>query len=167
MGLEQIGALQGNNRFKRPYVQEINARTPYLPLLYAQKKEDQYRDKMYGLEKQGLALESDALDEAKKRNKTARNLGYANIGLGAGLGIMNNYDSIKEGVSSMFPGLGTEGVIPEFTGNNIGSITDSISPIDWDWSDAFTEPLKQLGSSVWDVGKGLYDSLVGDIFSRK
>lgn len=168
MGLAQMGALTGSNKFKRPYVEEINARTPYLPMLHQQRSEEQYRDKMYGLEKQGLALESDALKEAKKRNKTARNLGYANIGLGAGLGLLNNFDSIKSGVSSMFPtgsaidvGDALGGVSSISPGQDFGGITDSISPV-WDWADAYIEPFRQAGSAAWDATSGLFDSIVGD-----
>jgi len=97
MGLAQMSALTGGKRYKRPYVEEINNRTKYLPSLYSQRKQDAYQGKMYGLQKEqaaqnrefgvaDLALREDALDEQKKAQKRANTLGYANLGLGGALG---------------------------------------------------------------------------------
>ena len=179
MGIAQMSALSGGQKYKRPYVDEINARKQYLPGMYAQKQENQYRDKMHSLDTQRLAqdkkfgmanlsLAEDAQKEAKKRNRTAKQMGYANIGLGAGMGVMNNWDAIKGGadsVTSMFPqvpspsklGIGT----PEsYSGSTVSGMS---SPMDWA-SDNLLDPIKQFGGGLWDAGKGIYDSLVGDVF---
>ena len=66
--------------------------------MYAQKREDFHRDRMHALEKvraadeakyraQSLDLAEQSLEDRKDAEKRARRLGYANIGLGAGLGL--------------------------------------------------------------------------------
>ena len=186
MGLEQMSAISPGSRYKRPYVDEINARTPYLPMLYQQKKQDEYRDKMYSLDEEKLAqdrefglknldMQRDIQEEAKKRNKLARNLGYANIGLGAGLGVLNNWDTIKQGATSLFPSLGESGVVDfdwsdAFTSAPQASVSPDLSsvaasPIEWvseSATDYIIDPLKQAGSWAWDTGKGLFDDIVGN-----
>ena len=72
MSLTQLSALTGGKPFKRPYVAEINARKKFLPSIYAQKKEDAYRDEMHKISLQDLSLRQDALDEQKKAQKKAR-----------------------------------------------------------------------------------------------
>jgi hypothetical protein len=190
MGIAQMSALSGGKRYKRPYVDEINARKGALPGLYAQKKDTAYQDKMFGLENQKLAqnekfglanldLMQDAQNEAKKRNKTAKQLGYANIGLGAALGAADNWDAISGGVSgvkSMFPQVGSPSSLGIGTPESYGGRTVSGMSSDWlggnlssgvDWLsenvlDPFGGGIKKLGSGIWDAGKGIYDSLVGD-----
>ena len=104
MGIAQMGALSGGRKFRRPYVEEINARTPYLPQLYGQKKAQQHRDRMYGLGQRGLAqekefglkelgLREDMAHEARKKNRYAQNLGYANLGLAGAFGA---YDAMGQ-----------------------------------------------------------------------
>ena len=165
MSLSQMAALSGGGTFKRPYVEEINARTPYLPALYAQREDDDYRDKMHDISLDRLALSREELSDQKKAQKRANRLGYANIGLGAGLGVMSNWDEIKGGVSSMFPTSEAVSMAP--------SIFDTIpqeavsAPFEMmqtpDWMSEFISPtIKNIGSGIWDAGKGIYDSLVGD-----
>ena len=183
MGLAQMGALSGGQRFKRPYVEEINARTPYLPQLYAQKKTDEYNDKMYGLKEKELAQDrefglknlsmmEDAQSEMKKRNKLARNMGYANIGIGTALGAMDNWDSIKSGISSissMFPSV-SEGEGLQSVFGNVAREASS-APFEvmssggggpLDWIDYVSPSVRNLAGGAWDVGKGIFDSVVGD-----
>jgi hypothetical protein len=104
MSLQQMSALGGGRGFKRPYVEEINARTPYLPQLYGMKQQERFRKQQLGLDQRRLAqektfglanlnLQEEAVHEAKKRNKTAQNLGLANIGLAGGLGL---YDAVGQ-----------------------------------------------------------------------
>jgi hypothetical protein len=118
MGIPQMSALGGGRGFKRPYVEEINARTPYLPQLYGLKQQERFRKQQLGLnqrrfgqERERLGLEKDRLaqekafglaqqdlaeqaaHEARKRNRRAQNLGLANIGIVGGLGL---YDAIGQ-----------------------------------------------------------------------
>lgn len=97
MGLAQMAALGGSRKMRRPYVEEINRRTPYLPQLYAQKKQKEQSNRMWGLQQQGLAqerkmglanldIQRDIAHEARKKNRIAQNLGFANLGLSAALG---------------------------------------------------------------------------------
>jgi hypothetical protein len=44
MGLTQMSALGGGRGFKRPYVEEINARKRYLPQLYGMKEAETIRN---------------------------------------------------------------------------------------------------------------------------
>ena len=89
---------------KRRYIDIINARTPYLPGLYAAKEQREYQDKMAGLEEGGLALDRERLEDeqayAKKQFKLqeeqgnkANTLGYINLGLTGGLGYLKNKTS--------------------------------------------------------------------------
>jgi hypothetical protein len=118
MGIPQMSALGGGKGFKRPYVEEINARTPYLPQLYGIKRQEASRKQQLGLnqrrfaqERERLGLERDRLaqektfglarqdlaeqtaHEARKRNRYAQNLGLANIGLAGGFGA---YDALGQ-----------------------------------------------------------------------
>ena len=181
MGLTQMAALTGGRKYKTPDVEEINAQKRYLPAIYGQKKEDAYRDKMYGLEKEGLAfnkemslanfaLSEEALKEQKKAQKRANRLGYANIGLGAGLGIAGNWDGIKgagEDVASMFPQIESPASLgigaPESHGGS--TVSGMSSPIDWASSNIFdpiSSGIQKFGSAIGDVWDGLYNNIVGD-----
>ena len=73
MSLAQMAALTGGNNFKRPYVEEINARTPYLPSLYGQKKQDKYRDQIHDINLEKLAL-------SKEGPKTGKSVGLCQCG---------------------------------------------------------------------------------------
>lgn len=97
MGLAQMSALGGGRGFRRPYVAEINARKKFLPQLYAEKKRQEQSDRMWGLQQRGLAqekklglanldIQKDIAHEARKRNKLAQNLGFANLGLSGAMG---------------------------------------------------------------------------------
>ena len=161
MGLEQMYALSGGRKFKRPYVEEINARTPFLPQLYAQKKQDEYRDQMYGVEQQKLAMNQEMIEDAKKRNKTARNLGYANIGLGAGLGLLGNWEDISTGTKSLFDTVGSW-IKPE-EAFPTGSSTPIQAPIDIATGgfDEYISPILRQLNPVWDIGSGLFEGITG------
>ena len=182
MGTTQMQALAGGKRFKYPYVQEINSRKNYLPQLNAQKKEDTYRNQAFGLERrglaqnkelalQGLALQEEANDEQKKAQKRANMLGYANMGIGAGLGVAglgNDMDWWGKGADSKISG----GAIDLSGLSELGTPSSFIKPetqalsgeTDF-WSDIgndIWDPLKNIGNAIGDFGGGIYDSLVGD-----
>ena len=173
MGLTQMSALTGGRKFKRPYVEEINAQTKYLPAIYGQKKEDAYRDKMHGLETQRLALSEEALDTQKKSQKRANKLGYANMGLAGAFGAVDAYPGLKEMGGDVADWLNpTEAVGfdslssgKDYFGGTQPMQDFAAAPIDW-MSDAYTDYLspaiKNLGSGIWDAGKGIFDSIVGD-----
>jgi len=157
MGLAQMFALTGGKRYKRPYVQEINARSRYLPQVYAQKKADEYRDKMYGLEQQRLGMSQEALDEQKKMAKRAQLYGYANLGVGTGLGLA---------------GLAADkGWFDIFGGDNAGAsvgenVTSAISPFTGD-SMSYLDDAYDFGGSLLKNfssggGGGIFDSIFGD-----
>lgn len=167
MSLAQFSALTGGRKFKRPYVDEINARARYLPQLRAQERSDAYQDKMYDVSLQNLAVRQDALDAQKKAQKKANRLGYANLALGAGLsgvGLAKDMDwfkpdaaeSVDVGTSLADPGnwvdtgptpagdlLQPQNMMPDPYGNLVqeGDI------------------LKNIGGNI---GSGLYDSVVGN-----
>lgn len=132
MGLAQMQALGSGRGFRRPYVDEINARTPYLPQLYAQKRSQEHQDRMWGLEQRGLAqnkkfqtaelnLREDMAKEARKRNRLAKNLGYAQLGVAGGLGL---YDAMGQpslsDIGSFFTGSGGGGELLDIGGFGVG-----------------------------------------------
>ena len=151
--------------------------------MYAQKGEDIYRDKMYGLQKEGLAhkktmglanlnIAEDAAREAKKRNKTAKALGYANVGLSAAFGGAKAYPALKEmggdvmdwASPSAQPG---GGVGPVGTPGSAGmSSVSGGSPMDW-ISDNFLGPIssgiQKFGGAIGGVWDGLYNNVIGDV----
>ena len=127
MGLAQMGAVT-NRRLRPNYIDAINAQTPYLPQIYQKKEDTAYRDKVYGqqersmgINERGLALSEkglaqsadiarrgelltlDQLDEQKKQNKRAQNLGWANVGLGTATGLANLYQGAKPMIDSIKP----------------------------------------------------------------
>lgn len=182
MGLAQMSALTGGRKFKRPYVEEINKRTAGLLPMYAQRKEDKYRDEMFGLQQAGLAqdkefgladlsLREDALSEQKKARKKANWLGYANIGLGAGLGVAglaSDNDWFKPATDSV-----VDMASPSYTDSILafgkGAVSapaqqafDPASEFTAGLADFGGGVLKKIGGGIFDFGKGLYDSVVGD-----
>jgi len=185
MGLEQMYALTGGGRFRRPYVNEINARKQYLPNIYAQRKEDVYRDKTYALQQQALeqgsniarknlAMQQKALDEQKKAQKRANILGYANIGLGAGLGIAGlgsdlgwwgkDETPVANDIVSGIGGIGTSplGEVARSVAQNNVPGTSGITDYLGDIGNAVWDPIKKTGEAAWDFGTGIYDSIVGN-----
>ena len=160
MALPQMSALGGGRGFKRPYVEEINERKRFLPQMYANKQNEQYRKQQLGLGQRRLGLDRERLaqekqfglanldlaeesaKEARKRNKYAQNLGLANIGLGAGFG--------------MYDAMGS----PSFS-----DIGDWFSP-----SSDFSGDLMNIGGAAFASGGGGEDffssgsgGLMGDI----
>jgi hypothetical protein len=151
MALNQMRAVT-NRRIKPNIVSAINAQTPYLPQLYQQKEDTAYKTKLYdqnersmALNERGLSQAGDIakrnealaykqLDEQKDQNKTAKRLGYANIGMGGLTGLAGLYHATKpmEGFA-MTPSL--------------SDVTQDVMPAvsDFDWSDAFA-PAVDAGS---------------------
>jgi hypothetical protein len=162
MGLAQMSALGGGRKYKQPYVEEINARKQYLPQVYAQKKEDKYRDKMAGLQSDQLALQEDALKQQKKAQKRANTLGYVNMGVGAGLGAIDAYPAMKEvgkDVVDFFSPAASEvagGVTSPSSAQNFGGLASSAL-------DMLGTPdvYKQFADTGFDVATGIYDNVVG------
>jgi hypothetical protein len=164
MGLAQMAALSGGRKYKTPYVEEINARKRYLPQVYAQKKEDKYRDKMAGLQADQLALQEDALKQQKKAQKRANTLGYVNMGVGAGLGAIDAYPAMKEvgkDVVDFFnpAATGNSGAVESIAsgalspGGVVSSAVDFLGTPD---------VYKQFADTGFDTVKGIYDNVVGD-----
>lgn len=112
MALNQLRAVT-NRRIKPNIVAGINAQTPYLPQLYQQKENDAYQTKLFdqnersmGINERGLAQSGEIakrnealaykqLEEQKDQNKTAKKLGYANMGVGGLTGLAGLYQSSK------------------------------------------------------------------------
>jgi hypothetical protein len=69
----------------------INSQTPYLPTLYKQKADDEYRMKTLDLQEKQLNQEKElgqeAIDVQKRQNRVANLLGVGNLGLKAGMGL--------------------------------------------------------------------------------
>ena len=165
MGLAQMSALTGGKKFKRPYVEEINARAQHLPALYAHKSEEEYRDKMHGLETQKLGLSQDALDAQKKAQKRANMMGYANMGLAGAFGAVDAYPGLKEIGKDVSDWLNPAETVSMMSGTQdaIKAPFESMGgPIDW-MADTVSPLIKNIGGFAWDAGKGIYDSLVGDV----
>ena len=182
MALSQMYALTGGRRYREPYVSDINARKQYLPQIYEQRDLQKYRDQQYGLQQQGLALSRDALKEQQDANKRARLMGYANIGLGAGIGLaglasdqdwfskLNNSgtDQLVEGLAPDLSSLGKSigGNVTDNWSSYTGfGETPGASSYLGDIWDTGGDVLKQFGGGLLDAGKGIYDSVVGDYFS--
>jgi hypothetical protein len=150
MGIKQMQALAGGRRIRRPYIDEINARTPYLPQLYNIKRQEQMHRENWALEQKAMAqqkeFETKRLNmmeeqsrEARKRNRTARNLGYAGLGLQAGMGAWNiaGQPSLSD-IGSWFSGGSASG---------LGGVQEA-------------SPGQSFG--VDDFGGGLYDDIVSE-----
>ena len=134
---------------KRRYVDIINARTPYLPALYAAKEDRAYREEMTGLEGERLELDRERLSDEQKRAEKALKLqekqgskanilGMVNLGLTGGLGYMKNktmkdiLTSDSGGKVTSAGGLGTPtamGITPGVTPGTIAPTTSIGSKI--------------------------------------
>ncbi len=117
-----------------------------------------------------LSIAEDAARQAKKRGKTAKALGYANIGLAAGLGGIKAYPALKEmggdvmdwASPSKIPG---GGVGPVGTPGSAGMSSVGGGPMDWisgNLLDPISSGIQKIGGSIWGAGQGLYDSIVGN-----
>ena len=178
MALSQMYALTGTRRYKEPYVEAINARKQYLPALYQQRSLEDYRNKMYGVQQQGLQLSKDALKEQEQANKRARLLGYANIGLGAGLGVaglasdldlFNKFkatEQISEPIADLTPDLSSLGqTISSAAQVSPSDVSDATSYLGDIWDYGTGDVLKNIGGGLFDVGQSIYGSVAGDYLS--
>jgi len=186
MGLGQLSALTGGRQYRPNYISQINAQVPYLPALYSQKKDEEWQNKNYDLDKQrfeqektfGLAelgLARDAAKQAKKQANLAEKLGYANLGLNATLGgadlagsLLDRFGGTGKVVDT---GIGT-GVGNSFEESILSPSTytgDVVKSPDTNWLSGgvndFLSPFKKIGGDLWDTATGLYDSVVGSLFS--
>ena len=172
----QGGAVTGRRRPPN-YLDIINAQAPYLP--YYKEAEDKQKQwqKGHNLEKRALRertdLENRRLDmtaghyrDLKKRGRRSERMGWANVGLGAGLGLadlLNTPDlptdviqssdyspSLTEPLSGYEHGVGgppggTEfdiPFVPEF-------IEDPIEKV-WDWGSSIYEGASDFISDIFD-----------------
>ena len=218
MALNQLQAVT-NRRIKPNIVAGINAQTPYLPQLYQQKENDAYQTKLFdqnersmGINERGLeqsgeiakrneALAYKQLEEQKDQNKTAKKLGYANMGVGGLTGLAGLYQASKpldgfditpalsDVAQSAMPSVADMGDFSAFSDafQQAPSIWDNSSPAMSEFSGAVdtgtagggdnffggvgdfvmdyaVEPLKQIGSSIWDAGSSFLDE-IGSMFS--
>jgi len=131
---------------KRRYIDIINARTPYLPGLYAAKEQREYQDKMAGLEEGGLALDRERLEDEQayaekhlklqeEQGNKANTLGMINLSLTGGLGYMKN-KTMKDVLTSDSGGIKSGGAIPTAMG-----ITPGVTP-------GTIQPASSIGSKV-------------------
>lgn len=106
--ISQAQAVTGRKP-KRRYIDIINARTPYLPSLYAAKEAREYQDKTLALSREQLEEQTrqaeEALDLQKKQGREANTLGMINLGLTGGLGYLKN----KTAKDIYAPAAGTAG----------------------------------------------------------
>jgi len=154
-------SLTGYRKYKSPFVAEINARKQYLPALYSQKREDKYRDQQFGLQEEGLAqnrefslknleLAKDAAHQARKRDKLAKNLGYAGLGLQAGFGAANSFD-----FSNLFSGDEAANVVSDFSSDIPGELIKA--PIE----EAFSGGTDVIRDFAGFGGDSIFGALVG------
>jgi len=192
MALNQMSAVM-NRRLKPNYVSAINAQTPYLPQLYQQREDTAYQNKVYDQNERGLAqansialrneaLQSEALDQQKKQNKTARNLGYANMALGGASGLASLYQSSKpllettpdlaSVTQSLTPEVSNMGDLWDFGGSSAVTDTAANNSSFWDFggtsdfnaADLVPDVVKNIGGAIWDAGSSFLSDL-GDLFS--
>jgi len=137
--IAQMQAVTGRKP-KRRYIDIINARTPYLPALYAAKEDRAYRKEMTGLEEDRLELDRErftdeerraerALKLQKEQGKQANTLGMINLGLTGGLGYMKN-KTLKDIITSDSGGITSAGStgIPTAMGITPGVTAGTIAP---------------------------------------
>ena len=104
MGLAQMSALGPGRKMKRPYVEEINRKKQFLPQLAGLAQEKKYQaertglaerrlaqDKKFGLE--NLRMREEMAHQARKKQRLAQNLGYANLGL---QGVLGGYEALGQ-----------------------------------------------------------------------
>lgn len=150
-------ALTGFRKYKTPYVSQINAKTPFLSSLYNLKAQNEYRDKQNELTQRGLDLQEETAHQARKRDRTATNLGYANTALNAGFGLAKNWDNISnlfntgDAVSEVVPS-GSE----SYLGDMFGGATDWIA-------NEITSPFKNV--TDWADFGGIFDGLLDNTVS--
>jgi hypothetical protein len=164
-------ALTGYRKYRSPDVANINARKPFLSSIYNQKRSDQYADKQYDLQQQGLEqsqrfgeqnldLAQDVAKQGRKRDRLAEKLGYAGLGLQAGFGVLNNSDTL----AGMFQ---PEDVAADFGGQAIQGLGESAVQDSWSgmFGDMFSDPLRNLGAGLLGgggsgVSDGILDSVI-------
>lgn len=149
--LSQIGAVTGR-RIRPRYAERINAMTPYLPNIYAQKQQSEYQDKLISLENKKLAQTERLAEEEnrlaeksiKQQKKDARTGTYLSalstvgqLGIG-GLKWKTLADALAGGgggttpaVGSSIPGgidlgIGTGGMDAGAGGGLMGGITGAL-----------------------------------------
>ena len=137
--------------------------------------------------KKNEALAYKQLDEQKDQNSTAKKLGYANMGIGGLTGLAGLYQATKpmdefeiapslsnvgNAISNVFSGggmgsVGTPGaagmgsVLDNAGGPGNDSLFGGVGDFVMDYA---VEPLKQIGSSIWDAGSSFLDD-IGGLFS--
>ena len=172
--LSQIGAVTG--RHLRPrYTDRINAMTPYLPDIYAQKEETRVNDELISLENQRiaqterLAAEENRLTEKgiKEQKKSARKGMYmTGLATAGQLGIEGlKYKGLKDilsGGGGVDNSGGTTGVGGSLVGSGLKSVgTGGMNgPSGTGFSGGVTDSLKS--GSTW-AGAGV-GTLAGNLF---
>lgn len=162
MGLAQRTAL-GGKRLRPGYVEEINAQKSSLPQLYGLKSAQDYRDKIYEQQQKSFGIQENEFDLAKKRAKTAKNLGYAGLGVQGVTGLASAYPGLKEIGSDI-----VDFVTPEpasAAGSAINFTGAEWNPTDF-LTSSLTETLNPLLKFATDTGSSIADSLFGDVIDQ-
>ncbi len=154
LGLSQYGSITGR-RYPKHYTERINAQTPYLPQYIAAKERKELAKRDLEMRQrhfeQGQALQRDALEERKKRERQAMGLSAGKLGLNVA---MNAEDTT---VGDIMPKIG----LGKSTGT---TATESFNP---STPGVFTTgQIKQKSDSLTGGARDLFAGLqIGDIIS--
>ena len=173
----QFYAITGR-RSRPTYVDEINAKAPYLRSVVQQKKDDKYNEDIYGLEKEKLAesirSSNAALALQEKQAKKANALGV--VGLGANLWLGSRWNSE---LKDLIEGESKSNLTGGAAKTNIGGASDVIgmkpgadgvfeaAPKTFSFDKAFTPSTYKdavTSPSMWasGVGGGLVGAEAGE-----
>jgi len=87
--MSQMSAVTGR-RYRTPYVDIINAQTPYLPQIRQAEADAEYRDKVLAQNQQQLDLARDQAEWQAGQEKTANIIGLGKLGLDTYFGLKRN-----------------------------------------------------------------------------
>lgn len=170
----QIYALTGR-RSRPTYVDEINARSPYLGGLYQQKKTDAYNTDIYNLEKQKLAenirVGNENLALSEKQGKRANAIGALGLGGQLWLGSQKNNtvkDMIEGEGTGNLPGKATGGVSPSGIDIEPSNLTTAIPSSTFSLDKAISPSSYKDAATNWStyasgVGGGLVGAEAGEV----
>jgi hypothetical protein len=169
----QLYALTGR-RSRPTYVDEINARTPYLRGLVQQRKDDQYNTDMFNLEKdkldQSITNAKDSLALQEKQGKRANALGVLGLGGNLWLGSRRNSD-LKDMIEGESKSNLTGGAPKTDLGAPAMGAADVTSPSGFSFDKAVS-PSSYKGAvtspSTWvsGVGGGLVGAEAGEVIGE-
>ncbi len=124
----QFQAITGLKRKRPGYVNAINAKVPYLAELYGKRSDAEYRDKLFGLQEQGLesdiAFQEEDLALRKKQGTASSVIGAAGLATNIHFARKLNAASDTLTAGESVPGLSETG---NFSDPDIGTFRSNVS----------------------------------------